>query len=144
MGAQGGGDFTTIPAERAKLQDKVLDSAPKDMSPTSTSHLPNETSKHYYPNIPLKQKKIDTNVSNTRNPEKSNGSHQPMVTIRRVEDPNSSESTITISQAQKTEDNKIKDRLLYKVVNGEVLKADNASNLIPGAKPMPPNILQSK
>ena len=66
-----------------------------------------------------------------------------MVTIKRVMRPDSSEPTVTIS-VKKEDDLKAKvqappqDKVLFTLVNGQVLKTANApDNLIPGAKPMP-------
>ena len=84
-------------------------------------------------------------------------SNQPMVTIRRVENPNGSENpTVTISMR---EQDKIRskgnspnlatlgdgehDKLLYTLVNGKILKSTEApDNLLPQATAMPTNMRQ--
>ena len=71
-------------------------------------------------------------------------SDQPMVTIKRVMRPDTNEPTVTIS-VKKDEDGKEskpaaqqQDKVLFTLVNGQVMKTANApDNLIPGAKPMP-------
>ena len=66
-----------------------------------------------------------------------------MVTIRRVDNPAATQPTVTISMKSDIKKaNKSKpegtDKLLYTLVNGEILKAKDApENLIPSAKPMP-------
>ena len=69
--------------------------------------------------------------------------NQPMVTIRRVDNPAATQPTVTISmksdikKANKSNPEGT-DKLLYTLVNGEILKAKDApENLIPSAKPMP-------
>ena len=66
-----------------------------------------------------------------------------MVTIRRVDNPAATQPTVTISmksdikKANKSNPEST-DKLLYTLVNGEILKAKDApENLIPSAKPMP-------
>lgn len=72
-------------------------------------------------------------------------SDQPMVTIKRVMRPDSSEPTVTISVKKDEEskgDSRVpaaqSDKVLFTLVNGQVMKTPNApDNLIPGAKLMP-------
>merc|ERR1712112_263380 len=72
-------------------------------------------------------------------------SDQPMVTIKRVMRPDTNEPTVTISVKKDENDAKKsqqtaedKDKVLFTLVNGQVMKTANApDNLIPGAKPMP-------
>ena len=78
----------------------------------------------------------------------SSQSNQPMVTIRRVENPSTSQPTVTISMksdqqavAQAAAARPGEDKLLYTLVNGEILRARDApDHLIPQAKPMPKNM----
>merc|ERR1719273_2808157 len=68
-----------------------------------------------------------------------------MVTIKRVMRPDSSEPTVTISVKKDEQENteskaapQQQDKVLFTLVNGQVMKTANApDNLIPGAKPMP-------
>ena len=77
-------------------------------------------------------------------PPPASKSDQPMVTIKRVMRPDTNEPTVTIS-VKKDEDGKEakpaaqqQDKVLFTLVNGQVMKTANApDNLIPGAKPMP-------
>jgi len=81
----------------------------------------------------------------TRPPPPVVKSDQPMVTIKRVMRPDSSEPTVTISVKKDDQENteskaapQQQDKVLFTLVNGQVMKTANApDNLIPGAKPMP-------
>jgi hypothetical protein len=79
-------------------------------------------------------------------------SDQPMVTFKRVMRPDSSEPTVTISVKKDDEGGRAEtasgrggppggqgqEKVLFTLVNGQVMKTANApDNLIPGAKPMP-------
>jgi len=91
-----------------------------------------------------------TKIANCQNEVQSEQPRAPiknsdsMVTIRRVDGQYNTSPTVTITQPIKSKDNKkIGDKLLYTVVNGEILKAHDAPNLIPGAKPMPSSCLRT-
>ena len=92
-------------------------------------------------------------TATTPRPSVPSQSNQPMVTIRRVENPSLSQPTVTISMKSDgqllsggggaTASGKgTEDKLLYTLVDGEILKAKDApDNLIPSAKPMPKNMV---
>ena len=96
------------------------------------------------------------NASENSRPCVQSKSNQPMVTIRRVENPSGADPTVTISMKEQDLErgkgkssinsgskNQGKDKLLYTLVNGKVLKSDDVSdNLIPHATPMPKNMRQ--
>merc|ERR1719412_830098 len=66
-------------------------------------------------------------------------SDQPMVTIKRVMNPGISDPTVTISV--KKEEEKEPEKVLFTLVNGQVMKTDQApENLIPTAKPIPEDL----
>ena len=67
----------------------------------------------------------------------------PMVTIRRIDNPQSGDPMVTISMAK---DNKQKDdKLLYTLVNGQAMRTNDApQDLIPNAKLMEMNKKQKK
>merc|ERR1712098_198142 len=64
-------------------------------------------------------------------------SDQPMVTIKRVMRPDTDEPTVTISVKKDEGTQKEKEKVLFTLVNGQVLKTPSApDNLIPSAVPM--------
>jgi len=77
---------------------------------------------------------------------------QPMVTIKRVMRPDTGEPTVTISVKKDVEETKKsgqqgqteteeKEKVLFTLVNGQVMKtADAPDNLIPSAKPLPKDL----
>ena len=65
-------------------------------------------------------------------------SDQPMVTIKRVMRPDCNEPTVTISVKKEDERMNEKEKVLFTLVNGQVMKTNHApENLIPSAKPLP-------
>ena len=65
-------------------------------------------------------------------------SDQPMVTIKRVMRSDSSQPTVTISVKKEEKNAMDKEKVLFTLVNGQVLKTNHApENLIPSAKPLP-------
>jgi len=65
-------------------------------------------------------------------------SDQPMVTIKRVMRPDSSQPTVTISVKKEEKNAADKEKVLFTLVNGQVMKTNHApENLIPTAKPLP-------
>ena len=65
-------------------------------------------------------------------------SDQPMVTIKRVMRTDSSQPTVTISVKKEEKNAMDKEKVLFTLVNGQVLKTNHApENLIPSAKPLP-------
>ena len=64
-------------------------------------------------------------------------SDQPMVTIKRVMRPDTDEPTVTISVKKDEGKKSEKEKVLFTLVNGQVMKAPSApDNLIPSAVPM--------
>jgi len=98
---------------------------------------------HHYPPYqqqpppPQQQSNFMPNVPQPRPPAPPPAkSDQPMVTIKRVIRPDSSEPTVTISV--KKEEEKEPEEVLFTLVNGQVMKTNEApDNLIPSAKQMP-------
>jgi len=106
----GGVEFTTVPANGAPSSGPE----PGQASTTTTpSQNPTSSPK---PSIPSK-------------------TGAPMVTIRRIDNPQSGDPMVTISMAK---DNKQKDdKLLYTLVNGQAMRTNEApQDLIPSAKLM--------
>lgn len=129
----GGVDFTKVSGNQNEILSKyglyADNSASEHMYSNSESKLFNQTKVCEEKEESLKE--LYERSNKHRNDES-------MVTIRRVDGHFNSSPTVTITQPIKSKDNKkVGDKLLYKVVNGEVLKASDAPNLIPGAKPMP-------
>lgn len=131
--AHGGVDFTPIPGNVVNAQRETTSHPQSSTSQHGRLDSTEKLSTMFNQNMKIKPKRHE-------DIESSNG--QSMVTIRRTGNPCSSEPTVTISQPQISKDNKtVQEKLLYTLVNGEVLKADDTLNLIPGAKPMPPSML---
>lgn len=74
---------------------------------------------------PVQQQNSSGQVGSTS----SSSQPQQMVTIRRVMQPNLSEPVVTVTLKGETPDN---DRVLFTLVNGQVLPTDKASNPKPG------------
>lgn len=76
-----------------------------------------------------------SNTATSTNPSPSQS--QPMVTIRRVIQPNVSEPVVTVTLKGETPDN---DRVLFTLVNGHVLSSDKSSSGPPSEPPSTPSI----
>ena len=135
--ANGGVEFTTIPADGSAPQKPVISTPQPQMPPAymQNSMFGQPTLQPYFPQPQPAQPQPPPPPSQPSQdrpsvPSKSSPS-QPMVTIRRVEGGGVAEPTVTISmQAEK--DNK----LLYTLINGQIHRAKDApADLIPGELP---------
>lgn len=78
-----------------------------------------------YPTKPIPNPTYTSPSSKTTSASQSLPNGQPMVTIRRVMQPNISEPVVTVTLKGETPDN---DRVLFTLVNGHVLSSDKPKN----------------
>jgi len=131
--ANGGVEFTTIPADDGVAKKQVPQAPPHHQPPAMPppymqNMMLSQPPPTMQPYFPPQQQQPQRPPSQERPsvPSKSTPS-QPMVTIRRIESGGATEPTVTISM-QNEKDNK----LLYTLINGQIHRAKDAPiDLIP-------------
>ena len=155
----GGVEFSTVPANKEHSTGSSPTSAPQVMgkTPAPPPYLQEIFNRNpsIQPNIPSNM--VPQNSHGIQNESESNRpcvpskSNQPMVTIRRVENSNGSDPTVTISMKQDqlnaknnftSNNNPEQDKLLYTLVNGKILKPGETPNKAPQATNSASNVNQ--
>ena len=133
----GGVEFTTVPAGSEVPAKSMFSKGPVIQPPPQGLQGPHGLQG---PQAPYLRDRIPPHLPNGSGelrPSVPSKSNQPMVTIRRIDNPSGGQPTVTISMMEEAAKAK-KDKLLYTLVNGEVIKSKDApQNLLPNAKPMP-------
>ena len=163
----GGVEFSTVPAGQEQITSTLQGAPPPMMTGQSPAPPPylheifsrNPSMQPHIPQSGISQNNHsnnNANISESTRPCVPSLSNQPMVTIRRVENPNCSDPTVTISMKEKEQlkekrdvqntansDHGGHDKLLYTLVNGKILKSNEApDNVLTQATTMPTNMKQ--